>query len=121
MKNTVLAMAALGALALWTSCSNEEFPAPVPGGDGTVTFTATLPANISSRAYGDGEVAKTLHYAVYEAGSDKVVFASDVAESPAAACLITAAASFSKFCPEWLAPVTASTCVPDCPSISCCT
>ncbi len=77
-------MAALGALALWTSCSNEEFPAPVPGGDGTVTFTATLPANINSRAYGDGEVAKTLHYAVYEAGSDKVVFASDVAESPAA-------------------------------------
>ncbi len=49
-----------------------------------MTFTATLPANISSRAYGDGDVVKTLHYAVYEAGSDKVVFASDVAESPAA-------------------------------------
>ena len=77
-------MAAIGALALWTSCSNEEFPAPVPGGDGTVTFTATLPANISSRAYGDGEVAKTLHYAVYEAGKDDVVFASDVAGDPAA-------------------------------------
>jgi hypothetical protein len=84
MKKTFLAMAAIGALALWTSCSNEEFPAPVPGGDGTVTFTATLPANISSRAYGDGEVAKTLHYAVYEAGSDAVVFASDAADSPAA-------------------------------------
>ncbi len=84
MKKIKLAMAAMGAFALWTSCSNEEFPAPAPGGDGSVTFTATLPANINSRAYGDGEVAKTLHYAVYESGSDAVVFASDAADSPSA-------------------------------------
>ena len=69
-------MAAMGTLALLASCSNEELPA-LAGNDGSITFTASLPADNLSRAYGDGEVAKTLHYAVYESGSDAVVFASD--------------------------------------------
>jgi hypothetical protein len=83
MKNHLFAMAAMGTLALLASCSNEELPA-LAGNDGSITFTASLPADILSRAYGDGEVAKTLHYAVYESGSDAVVFASDAADSPAA-------------------------------------
>ncbi len=82
MKKHLFAIAALGTLALWTSCSNEELPAPA-GNDGSITFTASLPADILSRAYGDGQtVDKTLHYAVYEAGSDDVVFTSDNTNDP---------------------------------------
>lgn len=79
MKKTLFAMVAVGAVTL-ASCSSDEMTGPAAGNDGTVVITAQLPADLQSRAYGDGSVAKTLHYAVYE--GDVVIFASDVTGSP---------------------------------------
>lgn len=73
-------MVAVGAVTL-ASCSNDQMADPAINNDGTVIITAQLPTDLQSRAYGDGTVAKTLHYAVYE--GDDVIFASDVDGSPA--------------------------------------
>ena len=73
-------MVAMGAVTL-ASCSGDEMEGPVVNNDGTVVITAQLPTDLQSRAYGDGSVAKTLRYAVYE--GDDVIFASDVTGSPA--------------------------------------
>ena len=73
-------MVAVGAVTL-ASCSSDEMAGPAINDDGNVIITAQLPTELQSRAYGDGSVAKTLHYAVYE--GDNVIFASDVANSPA--------------------------------------
>lgn len=72
-------MVAMGAVTL-ASCSGDEMEGPVVNNDGTVVITAQLPTDLQSRAYGDGSVAKTLRYAVYE--GDDVIFASDVTGSP---------------------------------------
>lgn len=72
-------MVAIGAVTL-ASCSGDEMEDPVVNNDGTVVITAQLPTDLQSRAYGDGSVAKTLRYAVYE--GDDVIFASDVTGSP---------------------------------------
>lgn len=72
-------MVAIGAVTL-ASCSGDEMEGPVVNNDGTVVITAQLPTDLQSRAYGDGSVAKTLRYAVYE--GDDVIFASDVTGSP---------------------------------------
>lgn len=80
MKKSLFAMVAVGAVTL-ASCSNDEMAGPAINDDGNVIITAQLPTELQSRAYGDGSVAKTLHYAVYE--GDDVIFASDVANSPA--------------------------------------
>ena len=82
MKRLILAPAAL-AMLIFASCSNEDVPAPPVGGDGTVTFTATLPAEVLSR-YGEGDVMKQLHYAVYDATTGARIFASDVEGDPQA-------------------------------------
>lgn len=60
----LMAAALIGA----ASCSNEEIPQTVTG-DGNVTLTATLPDGMLTRAFGDGNTATRLSYAVYNAGS----------------------------------------------------
>lgn len=60
----LMAAALIGA----ASCSNEEIPQAVTG-DGNVTLTATLPDGMLTRAFGDGNTATRLSYAVYNAGS----------------------------------------------------
>lgn len=82
MKKHLFIMASAALLAL-SSCSSDDFNSPDAGTDGTVTFTAAIPSHLLSRAYGDGTVTKQLSYAVYEAGTDNVVYASDVDDSPA--------------------------------------
>lgn len=81
MKKHLLLMASAALLA-FSSCSSDDFNSPDAGTDGTVTFTAAIPSHLLSRAYGDGTVTKQLSYAVYEAGTDNVVYATDVADSP---------------------------------------
>ena len=73
-------------MLVFAACSNEELPAPAVGDDGSVTFEVALPASAFGRAYGQGLVAKQLHYAVYDANdaSAGAIFASDVADSPVA-------------------------------------
>lgn len=80
MKKSLFAMVAVGAVTL-ASCSNDEMVGPASNDEGNVIITAQLPTDLQSRAYGDGSVAKTLHYAVYE--GDDVIFASGEANSPA--------------------------------------
>lgn len=82
MKKNIFILAAAAAFAV-SSCSNEEMPVPA-GGDGAVTFTATLPTELNSRAFGEAAFAKQLHYAVYEAGKDAVLFTSGADGSPVA-------------------------------------
>ncbi len=67
------------------SCSNEEFDVKPAGGEGNVTFTASLPASVASRDYSDGSTAKKLTYAIYEAGKE------DAEQTP----LITGTAEFN--------------------------
>ena len=52
---------------LFTACSDEAVNAPVEG-ESLVTITAQLPADLGTRAFGDGTTATNLTYAVYEAG-----------------------------------------------------
>lgn len=82
MKRFIFAPAAV-AMILFSACSNEDSPV-IATDEGSVTFTATLPAGALSR-YGEGEVIKKLHYAVYDAVNGERIFASDVAGSPQAA------------------------------------
>ncbi len=70
MKKTFFAaLAALAMSAGLVSCSSDE---PVNGSQNgqevAVTVTATLPSNIQSRAFSDGEKALDMYYAVYEEG-----------------------------------------------------
>lgn len=53
-----------------TSCSSDEVPAPVTGGE--TSFTVRLPEDLGSRTFGDGKSATTLTYAVYEKGTNTV-------------------------------------------------
>ncbi len=62
-------MAAMGTLALLASCSNEELPA-LAGNDGSITFTASLPADNLSRATATAKVPQDPALSVYESGSD---------------------------------------------------
>ncbi len=82
MKRFIFAPAAV-AMILFSACTNEDSPV-IATDEGSVTFTATLPAGALSR-YGEGEVIKQLHYAVYDAVNGERIFASDVAGSPQAA------------------------------------
>ncbi|MCM1406751.1 MAG: hypothetical protein NC210_10040 [[Clostridium] fimetarium] len=66
MKKLIFASMAAGLVL--ASCSNEEFDVKPAGQEGTVTFTASLPASVASRLYSDGQTAKNLQYAVYMAG-----------------------------------------------------
>lgn len=70
MKKSLVLAAGLLVLA---SCSNDDFDGIAKGGDATVTISATLPTDISSRAYSDGLTATHMDYAVYESGVDTPV------------------------------------------------
>lgn len=72
MKKLLISAMAIACVGLvLTSCSSDE---PLNGGDGSgkITFTAQLPAELGSRAFGDGTTANTLSYYVYKHG-DKTV------------------------------------------------
>ena len=55
--------AALMASLLGSSCSQDD--APLFGEDGVTTFSITLPADMSSRAFNSGTKATNLYVAVY--------------------------------------------------------
>ena len=83
--NKFLFAPAAAAMLVFAGCSNEDLPAPA-GDDGTVTFDIAMPATMASR-YGEGQVVKQLHYAVYDVNNPTAgaIFASDVDGSPMAA------------------------------------
>lgn len=64
-----LATLMLGGLA---SCSDDNF-SDLTKGDGTVVFTTTLEDLPATRAFGDGETANNLNYAVYDTDGALVV------------------------------------------------
>ncbi len=65
----IFTLAAAGAMLFGAvSCSSEENVSVTPVGDGNVTLRASLPADMMTRAFGDGLQAKKLSYAVYNAG-----------------------------------------------------
>ena len=68
-----MALTAAGLL-LVSSCSNDEMMNQV--GEGNVTFTLEVPACLSTRAFGDGQKALDLTYAVYESGSKTPIIVS---------------------------------------------
>lgn len=68
-KRFLFCMAA-GALLL-SSCSSEE-PMIGSSGEGNVTFTATIPGGINSRAISDGTTANKLTYAVYNENGEEI-------------------------------------------------
>lgn len=74
MKKFLCFLPAAAAIAL-ASCSSEE-PVINTGGDGNVTFTATLPSGMASRSFSDGTKATRLSYAVYEENSKTPVIKS---------------------------------------------
>ncbi len=77
MKKTLLPMFAMAAMLFATSCSQEEdFAIVADGTEVAVSFSLTQP-EISTRAYSDGETAKTLTYAVYEANSTVALISSE--------------------------------------------
>ena len=62
---------------LFTACSDEAVNAPAEG-ESLVTITAQLPADLGTRAFGDGTTATKLTYAVYEAGqTDPRIISTD--------------------------------------------
>ena len=80
-RNLLFASAATLALA-FSACSDDLTVVNSP--DGETVFTAQLPDGINSRAFNDGEKAKVLKYAVYEAGKKTVIYSSDQEDAPAA-------------------------------------
>ncbi|MGM9801076.1 MAG: DUF6562 domain-containing protein [Candidatus Limisoma sp.] len=66
MKKIFYCLCAASAM-LFTACSDEAVNAPAEG-ESLVTITAQLPADLGTRAFGDGTTATKLTYAVYEAG-----------------------------------------------------
>ena len=74
-KNLFYISAALMASLLGTSCSQDD--APLFGEEGETTFSITLPADMSSRAFNSGTKATNLYVAVYEAdGAKRCLFSN---------------------------------------------
>ena len=61
---------ALTSMLAVTSCSGDDVPDVVTGGESS--FTVRLPEDLGSRTFGDGQSATTLTYAVYEQGTNTV-------------------------------------------------
>lgn len=80
-RNLLFASAAVMALS-FSTCSDDLTVVNSP--DGETVFTAQLPDCINSRSFNDGEKAKVLKYAVYEAGKKTVIYSSDQEDAPAA-------------------------------------
>ncbi len=69
MKTKFFLIAGLAAL-LAASCTEAELQTPVATGEEvTVSFTASVPSEIATKAYSDGLTARELTYAVYENGA----------------------------------------------------
>lgn len=64
-----LAAAALTMLAV--SCNKEQVTEVPDGQMVDVTFTAALPGEMATKAFGDGQTAKTLYVSVYENNAEK--------------------------------------------------
>lgn len=63
---------AAAALTLFAVSCNKEQVTEVPDGQMVdVTFTAALPGEMATKAFGDGQTAKTLYVSVYENDADK--------------------------------------------------
>lgn len=75
-KKLFLGMFAAAGMLMATSCQNDELDAVQSGKESVVSFTLEQPG-IATRAYSDGLTAKTLTYAVYEAGTQTVVTQSE--------------------------------------------
>ncbi len=71
-KTNYLSMFALAASAamLLPSCSSDDID--IQTGDATVTLSATLPASLQTRAFGDGLTAKNLQMVVLEADDNGI-------------------------------------------------
>ena len=82
MKSNRLLIATLATVALTFGACSDSIETPVESGDGFVTFTAELPDGVNSRAFSDGEKAKTLKYAVYESGTKTIIYSSNDADAP---------------------------------------
>lgn len=64
---------AVTGMLLFSSCSSDEFIEQITSSDeGNVSFSLQLPADLSTRAFGDGYKATTLTFAVYESGVNPV-------------------------------------------------
>lgn len=75
-KKFLFGMFAAIAMLFATSCQNDELDAILSGKESVVSFTLEQPV-IATRAYSDGLTAKTLTYAVYEAGTQTLVTKSE--------------------------------------------
>ena len=64
MKKLFLALVAFAAAAMATSCTNDLITEGPLEGESIVSFTVNTP-EVASRAFGDGETAGDLYYAVY--------------------------------------------------------
>lgn len=66
MKNIIAAISAGLLLFGATSCSQEDVMNPSQG-DGSVNITVTLPGDMGTRSFADGQTARDLDIAVYDA------------------------------------------------------
>ena len=82
LKKFVYTLAAAAMTFGFAACSSDEPLAGAAGQDGLVTFTAQLPAELASRAFGEGENAKKLTVYVYEKDA-KSLIETKTAEFPA--------------------------------------
>lgn len=78
-KSIYLSAAALALLA--ASCSQDD--GPIAGADGMTTFRVSLPADLNSRAFGEGTDSKSLSIAVYKVtdGTRTLVMSSFAGEN----------------------------------------
>ena len=88
LKKFVYTLAAAAMTFGFAACSSDEPLAGAAGQDGLVTFTAQLPAELASRAFGEGENAKKLTVYVYEKDA-KTLIETKTAEFPANALTTT--------------------------------
>lgn len=77
MKKINFALLGLAGLAL-ASCSQDDLIGPA-GGDGNYNVTVKLPADMATRALGDGLTADVLHIAVFDADNDNAFVFEDQA------------------------------------------
>lgn len=78
MKKTLLGLAAVGAMLVATSCSNEEFANPA-GKAGKIQFNVGIEQSLGTRAMNDGSLANELTYAIYNAEGTEVVVPNNTA------------------------------------------
>ena len=62
-----LSLTALALTLALASCNKENLETSVQGGaEVMVSFSATLPNNVATKAYSDGQTARKLSYYVYD-------------------------------------------------------